>query len=111
MPVSFSAELKSLSVNRLQITVFGVMPHQPSQKVRSILVAGTPGQVKVVTAALWCAFGVVFLAVVAIQPESGWLLKLPQWVLLLPVGLLGLWAVGSNNALQETLRDKAAQRP
>lgn len=49
---------------------------------------------------LWCAFGVVFLAVVAIQPEGGWLFKLPQWVLLLPVGLLGLWAVGSNAARQ-----------
>lgn len=42
--------------------------------------------------ALWCAFGLVFLCVVAIQPEGGWLFKLPQWVLLLPVGLLGLWA-------------------
>ena len=61
--------------------------------------------------ALWCAFGVVFLAVVAIQPESGWLFKLPQWVLLLPVGLLGLWAAGPNTALQGTLRGKAAQRP
>jgi hypothetical protein len=61
--------------------------------------------------ALWCSFGVVFLTVVAIQPESGWLLKLPQWVLLLPVGFLGIWATGSNPALQETLRDKTAQRP
>jgi len=59
---------------------------------------------------LWCAFGVVFLVVVAIQPESGWLLKLPQWVLLLPVGLLGLWAVASKTALQGVLRDKAAPR-
>lgn len=48
---------------------------------------------------LWCAFGVVFLAVVAVQPETGWLLKLPQWALLLPVGLLGLWA-GANTARQ-----------
>lgn len=49
--------------------------------------------------ALWCGFGVVFLAVIAIQPESGWLLKLPQWALLLPVGLLGLWG-GFNTAPQ-----------
>jgi hypothetical protein len=49
--------------------------------------------------ALWCAFGLVFLGVVAIQPEGGWLFKLPQWVLLLPVGLLGLWG-GSRTAPQ-----------
>lgn len=49
--------------------------------------------------ALWCAFGAVYLVVVAIQPEGGWLFKLPQWVLLLPVGLLGLWG-GSNTTLQ-----------
>jgi hypothetical protein len=48
--------------------------------------------------ALWCAFGVVFLVVAAVQPENSWLLKLPQWALLLPVGLLGLWATGSNAA-------------
>lgn len=41
--------------------------------------------------ALWCAFGIVFLIIVAVQPESGWLFRLPQWLLLLPVGLLGLW--------------------
>lgn len=61
--------------------------------------------------ALWCAFGVVFLVVVAIQPENGWLLKLPQWLLLFPVGLLGLWAADSNTALQGMLRDQTAQRP
>lgn len=48
--------------------------------------------------ALWCAFGLVFLCVVAIQPESGWLFKLPQWVLLLPVGLLGLWGASTLRA-------------
>lgn len=46
---------------------------------------------------LWCAFGVVFLTIAVMQPEAGWLFRLPQWVLLLPVGLLGLWAVGSDN--------------
>lgn len=50
--------------------------------------------------ALWCVFGVVFLVVATLQPEGGWLLKLPQWVLLLPVGLLGLWGSGSNTGLQ-----------
>ncbi|ABD07466.1 conserved hypothetical protein [Rhodopseudomonas palustris HaA2] len=40
----------------------------------------------------WCCFAGVFLAIIALQPESGWLFKLPQWTLLLPVGLLGLWA-------------------
>lgn len=41
--------------------------------------------------ALWCAFGVVVLVVAAMQSERGWFLKLPQWIVLLPVGLLGLW--------------------
>ena len=45
------------------------------------------------TSTLWCAFGVVFLSIALIQPESGWLFKLPQWALLLPVGLLGLLGV------------------
>jgi hypothetical protein len=44
--------------------------------------------------ALWCAFGIVFLSVIAIQQEGEWLFKLPQWLLLLPVGLLGLWGSG-----------------
>lgn len=51
--------------------------------------------------ALWCAFGLVFLGLAAIQPESAWLFKLPQWILPLPVGLLGLWG-GSNTARQGT---------
>jgi len=40
---------------------------------------------------LWCAFGLVFLAIIVTAPGDGWLLKLPQWALLLPVGLLGFW--------------------
>lgn len=40
--------------------------------------------------ALWCAFGVLFLLVAAMQPDSGGFLALPQWALLLPVGVLGL---------------------
>ncbi len=40
---------------------------------------------------LWCSFGLVFLVVIAMQPSSGWWFKLPQWLLLLPVGVLGFW--------------------
>lgn len=43
---------------------------------------------------LWLCFGIVFLVVAFTQPGEGLLFKLPQWVLLLPVGVLGLW--GSN---------------
>lgn len=39
----------------------------------------------------WLATGVVFLAVIATQPGDGLLWLMPQWLLLLPVGLLGLW--------------------
>jgi hypothetical protein len=41
--------------------------------------------------ALWISFGLVFLAVAILHPGKGLLLALPQWTLLLPVGLLGLW--------------------
>lgn len=61
--------------------------------------AGKAGLPRHARAALRCAFGLVFLGLVAIQPESGWLFKLPQWILLLPVGLLGLWG-GSNTTRQ-----------
>lgn len=49
--------------------------------------------------ALWLCFGVVFLIVALTQPGEGLFFKLPQWVLLLPVGLLGLWG-GSNMAFE-----------
>uniref|UniRef100_Q07KI3 Uncharacterized protein n=1 Tax=Rhodopseudomonas palustris (strain BisA53) TaxID=316055 RepID=Q07KI3_RHOP5 len=50
---------------------------------------------------LWCCFGATFLAVIAIQPDGGWLFKLPQWTLLLPVGLLGFWgSTGSTRGLR-----------
>lgn len=45
---------------------------------------------------LWLAFGAVFVLVAATQPGSGLFLKLPQWILLVPVGLLG-W-LGANNS-------------
>jgi hypothetical protein len=44
---------------------------------------------------LWLCFGMVFLVVALTQPGEGLLFKLPQWVLLLPVGIFGLW--GGNN--------------
>jgi len=49
--------------------------------------------------ALWCAFGAVVLTVAAAQAEVIWFLKLPQWVLLLPVGMLGFWG-SLDRALQ-----------
>lgn len=39
---------------------------------------------------LWCASGVLFLLVAALQPASGGFFALPQWALLLPVGVLGV---------------------
>ena len=42
---------------------------------------------------LWLGFGGVVLGVAALQPGSGWWLKLLQWLLLLPVGALALAAL------------------
>ncbi|MEN9579956.1 MAG: hypothetical protein RJA70_2965 [Pseudomonadota bacterium] len=39
---------------------------------------------------LWLLFGVVFIAVALVFAEPSTLLVLPQWVLLTPVGILGL---------------------
>ena len=44
---------------------------------------------------LWLAFGAVFVGVATFQPGTGLYFKLPQWALLLPVGLLGV--LGANN--------------
>ena len=53
---------------------------------------------------LWCVFGLVFLVIICIQPDGGWLFKLPQWVLLMPVGIFGLWgsANKANSRAQES---------
>jgi hypothetical protein len=40
---------------------------------------------------LWLSFGAVFILVDLMYVGPAMLLKLPQWVLLLPVGALGLW--------------------
>lgn len=41
-------------------------------------------------AMLWIGFGLVFLAVILAFPEHQLLWKLPQWLLLLPTGLLAI---------------------
>lgn len=51
---------------------------------------------------LWCIFGLLFLLVIAMQPESGWLFRLPQWLILLPVGLLGLWGLYHSKPAKES---------
>lgn len=51
-------------------------------------------------AVLWVASGIVFLAVGLTQPGDGLLLKLPQWALLLPVGVLA-W-LGANDSSKPT---------
>jgi hypothetical protein len=51
-------------------------------------------------ALLWLASGLVFLAVAATQPGEGLFLKLPQWILLLPVGVLA-W-LGANSSSKPT---------
>lgn len=56
-------------------------------------------------AVLWLASGLVFLLIAATQPGEGLLLKLPQWALLLPVGLLA-W-VGAARAPARQARDAA----
>lgn len=43
-------------------------------------------------ALLWVTFGLLFLGVAALRADLHALFQLPQWMLLLPVGLLGLYA-------------------
>jgi hypothetical protein len=45
-------------------------------------------------AVLWIASGLVFLVVALTQPGEGLLLKLPQWILLIPVGVLAWVGAG-----------------
>lgn len=58
--------------------------------------------------AVWCAFAALFVLVAVAQGDAAWFLRLPQWILLLPVGLLGLRAVmrqtGSEPTLQRDLK-------
>lgn len=46
---------------------------------------------------LWCAFGLVFLAVAAGQGGGDAFMEWPQWILLLPVGLLALSGTRSSD--------------
>lgn len=40
---------------------------------------------------MWIGFGLVFVVVDIAYSGLPMLLKLPQWILLIPIGLLGLW--------------------
>lgn len=58
---------------------------------------------------LWAGFGGVFLVIALACPESGGLIKLPQWILLLAVGILAWWGSlpGSSNASPVTQKRPA----
>lgn len=45
---------------------------------------------------LWIIFGLVFIAIDLIYAGPAMLLVLPQWILLIPIGLLGLWGGRKN---------------
>jgi hypothetical protein len=49
---------------------------------------------------LWLSFGTVFILIDLLYAGPHMLLQLPQWVLLLPVGVLGLWGVNTANNQQ-----------
>lgn len=42
---------------------------------------------------LWLCFGLVFIGVAVGGSGVAMLLELPQWSLLLPVGVFGLWGI------------------
>ncbi|RDH44776.1 hypothetical protein B9G39_15790 [Zooshikella ganghwensis] len=49
---------------------------------------------------MWLSFGLVFITVALLFSGSYMLLTLPQWTLVIPVGLLGLWGC-SKQSLQK----------
>ena len=51
---------------------------------------------------LWLGFGLVMLCVAAVEAGDGWWLKLPQWLLLMPVGALALAALRRPATSSET---------
>ncbi|MEJ2794347.1 hypothetical protein WAE56_13105 [Iodobacter sp. LRB] len=51
---------------------------------------------------LWLSFGTIFILIDVLYAGPHMLLQLPQWILLLPVGLLGLWGVSKANHQQRT---------
>lgn len=54
---------------------------------------------------LWLSFGLVFVAVGLFGARGTLLFELPQWILLLPVGVLGLWGI----SLQRVETDPATR--
>lgn len=46
---------------------------------------------------LWLAFGAIFIVVGLVGAHGTLLFKLPQWILLLPVGVLGLLGCASSH--------------
>lgn len=47
--------------------------------------------------ATWSGFALCFLAVITTQEGDDLFFNMPQWLLLLPVGLLGFWSVTRHN--------------
>ncbi|MGI0119619.1 hypothetical protein [Zooshikella sp. RANM57] len=43
------------------------------------------------TSCMWLCFGLVFIVVALLFSGPSMLITLPQWTLVIPVGLLGLW--------------------
>jgi hypothetical protein len=49
---------------------------------------------------MWIGFGLVFVVVDIAYSGLAMLLTLPQWILLIPIGLLGLWGCASQKVAQ-----------
>ena len=56
---------------------------------------------------LWLSFGFIFIVIAAWYSGIPMLLKLPQWVLFLPIGALGLWA-SRDMSFNQTLESDMA---
>lgn len=54
----------------------------------------------------WLASGIVFLSIAVTQPGEGLFLRLPQWILLLPVGVL-TWLGANESSMRAALRGAA----
>jgi len=50
IPASYTVQMKFIAKGKVQIIFSGVIPHQPTQKLRSVVLAEMPGQVTVMTA-------------------------------------------------------------
>ncbi len=49
---------------------------------------------------LWIAFGLIFIAISLVHSGPGMMLELPQWLLLIPTGVVGLFGARMANAPQ-----------